>query len=61
VTANQDGAEIGVNLKAAILRARVARGEKPTVEAVGRIGGADVRLGVSGGKPAVSVSREWRF
>ena len=57
----QDGAEVGANLRAAILRARVARGAKPEIDASGRIGGADVRIGVSGGKPAVSVSREWRF
>jgi hypothetical protein len=61
VTVDPGQIEVGARLKAAILRARVARGQKPTVEAVGRIGGADVRIGVSGGKPAVSVSREWRF
>ncbi len=61
MTANLDGAEVGVRLRAAILRARVARGQKPTIEAVGKIGGADVRVDVSGGKPALQVSREWRF
>ena len=57
----QDGAAIGARLKAAILRARVARGAKPTLDVSGRIGGADVQIGVSSGKPTVSVSREWRF
>lgn len=56
-----DSAQVGVRLRAAILRARVARGAKPTLDVSGRIGGAEVRIGVSGGKPAVSVSREWRF
>lgn len=59
--ANLDSAEVGVNLRAAILRARVARGEKPAIDASGRIAGADVRIDVVGGKPSVSVSREWRF
>ena len=53
--------EVGAKLRAAILRARVARGSKPTLDVSGRIGGADVRIGVSGGKPAVSLTREWRF
>lgn len=56
-----DGAAIGVKLREAIMRARVARGEKPTLEASGRIAGADVVVGVSNGKPAVTISRGWRF
>lgn len=61
MTATQDGAEIGTRLKAAIIRARVARGEKPTFEASGKIGGVDFTAGVSGGKPAVSVTKTWKF
>ena len=53
--------EVGASLRAAILRARVARGAKPTLDVSGRIGGADVQIGVSGGKPSIAVSREWRF
>lgn len=61
MSADQNGAEIGVSLKAAILRARVARGQKPAASVSGSIGGADVSIGVDGGKPTVNVSREWRF
>lgn len=50
---------IGVQLRQAILRARVARGEKPSLEAVGRIGGADVAIGVNNGKPTLSVSKSF--
>ena len=61
MSANQNEAEIGVSLKAAILRARVARGQKPEISLEGNIGGARVSAGVSDGKPTVNVSREWRF
>jgi hypothetical protein len=48
-------------LKAAIIRARFAQGKKPTLDVSGRIGGADVVLGVEGGKPSVTISKGWRF
>lgn len=58
MSANQDEAEIGVSLKAAILRARVARGEKSSVSLEGNIGVARVSAGVTDGKPTVSARWE---
>ena len=61
MTANRDGAEIGVRLRAAILRARVARGAKPEIAITGGSGGLTWSVGASGGKPAVGVTWEGRL
>ena len=61
MTANQDGAEIGARLRAAILRARVARGSKPEVSVSGQSGGLTWSVGATDGKPRVGLTFERRF
>jgi hypothetical protein len=60
VTADLNGAEIGVSLRAAILRARVARGAKPEIAITGKSGGLTWSVGAQGGKPSVGVAWEGR-
>lgn len=59
MTAGATETTIGVQLRQAIIRARVARGEKPSFEAAGRIGGADVTIGINNGKPTLGVSKSF--
>lgn len=53
--------EVGAQLKAAILRARVARGQKPEVSISGQSGQVTWSVGAQGGKPSVGVAWNGRF